>query len=179
MKSKLLRTILVILFTVGLLCLLSFLIAPFPFSYWTKPVDAPGYVSSVWPPPGTSIWRGYYDIFLKINSPAQQGIGVTIKTWDLAEVEMPSANNANELPFVDRVYLYVDGSQVPNSQRAVWDNGAMLLGRVNGQVIEYDLSTEYSMSWAQSLLPGEHSAKLVINARSGDILEYEWSFRIK
>jgi hypothetical protein len=165
------------LFATILLCLLCYAIAPFPILYRTKPLDAPEYISSVWPPPESTMWLGYYNLTRQngtVNS-MQAGICVKITTWDIAEEEFPTnIIDSQFTPFKERVHLYVDGTEI-NSGKTTLDN-MVLMGKKD---VIYNLSTGYQFCWKPTLSEGDHLANFVIDTASGKILEYEWHFTIQ
>ena len=183
MKSRILKT-LVIVFVICLICVLwvAFL-APYPRSLSGPSTGTPAYIS-VWPPPESTIWFGFY-WFPSIKSPSSDrepwllsgpppGINVVIHTLflpvDLLSEDRPIT------PFEDRVRLTVDGEQLSTAQR-----GGVLscCGVAVGDTVLWDLGALYHIWWTPFLSWGDHSARITIEMASGEIVEYEWQFTIR
>ena len=185
MKTK--RSInkaLVSLFGMLSLCLICFTVAPIPVSYWTKPLDAPEYIESVWPPPDSQIWNAYYELsrYNGVAGLKQAGINVAFTpTIDIALMErVPENSGLVPVPLLERTFLYVDGMRISNDLRTTLDNIAGMLPSVGDDGWKYlMISSEYSISWRPPLSTGKHTAKFVVETASGEVFEYEWEFRIR
>jgi hypothetical protein len=177
-EHKKIFAVLVLAVLLLLLCLAPVTIAPFPFSYWTKTFEGPQYIESVWPPPDSNLWRGYYGGMDVVFTP----------TREVALMErIPANGSPPATDLVDRLYLYVDNVQIPNTQRVVLeDNGMMLLTfpgvpapDVDPNFIYLLVSGRYSVRWIPGLMTGKQIAKFVAETASGKKFEYMWSFEIK
>jgi len=179
MKPKSLQKTIIVLCTASLFFLSCFLLMPYPFSFLAKDLERPEYISSAWPPPKSEIWIGYYNLSLLRSMPFNRGISVTLEPMSIVYLEFPRADARHISPFIDRVYLYIDGAQIPNSGRYYLDNATAIIQGTVDKPIYYDVSAQYSISWTPELSKGNHVAQLTIETESGETLEYEWHFRIK
>lgn len=144
-------------------------------------VAMPDFVNSVWPLPQSKISSICY--FKSFNNGLanvqQRGISVEIHPISIIDFETPQQSSYLIPPFKDRVSLYIDDVLISDKSRIVFDNLLGIAIVQNGEEhLIPDLSEKYIFSWTPCLMPGNHVAKIKINTKSGEILEYEWNFLI-
>lgn len=150
--------------------------APCP-EYPDKIVDAPEFIRTVWPPPESEIrFACYVGCYIKkyptvlsphLDSCINVYIVPTKKFFDI-ELNTGKENSS----FEDRVSLYIDGKQ--RSKTLTRPMGALPLdGNTN------NLEAWYWFGSRILLFPGEHNAKVVVELKNGEVLEYEWHFKIR
>ena len=183
MKTRVLR----VLVAVSAVCLLIGLwvlfLAPFPDITDEQSPTTPTYIS-VWPPPESAIWVGYYWFpYLRVLSNQYgvwplgrpgQGITVEIHTMSLP-VDLVSEDRPS-IPFEDRVHITIDGKQLSNSQRSIISCCSAM---APGHGLLTELGAHYLMWWEPRLSWGVHSARITIEMASGEIVDYEWQFKIR
>lgn len=143
--------------------------------------NMPKFIYSMWPPPQGKISTICY-IKSRNKTPLDlrsRGISVELHIASIVDLEIPQKENEGYQQFKERVFLYVNGVLIPNSSRAVFEN---LIGieitKDGNTYLMPDLSKAYIFSWTPMLTPGHHTANIVINTKSGNVLEYQWSFLI-
>lgn len=140
-------------------------------------LNVPAYIESLWPPPESETWFGCYVKRYLLVLPSGTGVGLTIDTANIWELEILQPSSGELSPFQDRVFLYVDGEQVPLNRQA--EGGGSRFITVNNQYVDLELAGWYFFGSSRFLSLGDHLAKVVIFTKSGETLEYEWRFKIK
>ena len=78
------------------------------------------------------------------------------------------------IPFKERVILYIDGK---NAVKTIyWEEQSAPLSPIG---VDLELASAYIIGSNIFLFPGDHIAKVVIITKSGEVLEYEWQFKIR
>lgn len=140
-----------------------------------RPQGLPTYIANVWPPPAGWVTSDCYDRNLSQSimfSFHPAGIEVSIGTdsiYDQVNFDIKHGE------FYERVFLYVDGKQIPNSFRRYMTPGNSILRQ--GHL--YNIEGYYIFSWNYPLPPGSHTAKVAIITPLDKFIEYEWHFEIK
>lgn len=148
-------------------------------------LSMPRYINSVFPRPETTISFSCYNkrnFSMFVSGPARGalqsgGIIVDMRPMFLFEWEMPQGSDDEGTQFHDRVFLYVDGRVMEKT----WDwlaGGEVIKILPDGTEVESNLPGWYRFGSNPFLLPGDHTAKVVIETLSGETLEYEWQFTI-
>ena len=140
-------------------------------------LNAPTYIESLWPPAKSETLLGCYIKTYLLVAPSGTGVGLRIDTESIWKLEMGQSNNEVLPSFQDRVFLFVDGEQVPINRRA--EGGGSWFTTVDGKSVDFELAGWYFFGSSRFMSLGDHLAKVVINTKSGKTLEYEWRFRIK
>ena len=156
---------------------------------YTELISADGVIQAVSPPPNSKIPLGCYtrknlqniryhfgfsDIHNKTNWVESGGVNVkTFSNNELVKLESSSIDNKNMGPFEDRVILYLDNKIARGT--IVWHEQDAPL---TSDGLHSELAGAYIFGSNTFLFPGNHKAKLIINTKSGKILEYEWLFTI-
>ena len=186
--NKHLRKIFAAPLALTLFCVICFALAPFPVSYWTDTLKAPEYIESVWPPPDSQIWWGYYELSLHNKYPFSTVVGVSVVFTPSTEIALaeriPDGSDPPSTELDDRTYLYIDGKQISNEQRTVVDYGVAMLLTIDEPMPDdgWDYlitGTRYTIKWMPDLSTGKHTAKFVAETASGVLFEYQWDFTIR
>jgi len=175
LKPRLSRRIIVVIL-VGLIgCGLWVTLTPCPG--YSDTFGTPDFIESVWPPPQTETLLSCYIKRYLLVFPAGTGIGVTIDTQSIRDLEITQLASTDVPPFPERVFLYVDGDQVQINRKS--EGGGALFTTVDDKYVDLGLAGWYFFGSGKFLSFGDHEAKVVIATKSGQTLEYEWTFTIK
>lgn len=113
-------------------------------------------------PVGT-ITRAKYE--QSLTDPLFKGIRMRLSAAGLADSILESQDLGYRRNTIsDRVTLSVDGLLIRNDKNTIFD--------------ELLMSGPFSFSWAVKLNTGYHTAKLVFDLESGEIINYHWTFCI-
>jgi hypothetical protein len=166
---------------VGLFIICSWLMSmPCPEQY-VGVVNVPVFINKVSPAPDSQVTFGCYhrrilELFMRrapLSLAGDQGISAKISTGSFINQELPNPNHEDTLPFEDRVSLYVD-----EQKQNKWFGSTLHAGFVGSPSNIIPVAGQYIFGSYSFLLPGNHTAKLIIVTRSGKTLEYEWHFKI-
>ncbi|MGB8983151.1 MAG: hypothetical protein WCC12_14845 [Anaerolineales bacterium] len=135
-------------------------------------LKAPQYIENVWPPSESETLLGCY-VKRYLWPRSGIGVGVAIDMDSIWQLELPQSSSQVASSFPDRVFLYVDGNQVPITSR--WEGG----GTYRVGDTELDLAGWYFFGSNHFVLPGDHRGRVVVVTKSGETLKYEWAFRIR
>jgi hypothetical protein len=148
-----------------------------PCAAYSTDLNKPDYIENLWPPPQTETRLGCYIKRYLLIAPQGTGVGVTIDTQKIMDLEELDLTHNDIQPFQNRFSLYVDGKQVSLDRRA--EGGGTLFTTNNGEYIDLELAGWYFFGSSHFVAFGDHVAKIVMITEAGKALEYEWRFTIR
>ena len=176
-KMKILIAIVVLL--IGI----SIIIIPCP-TFQNDSLHLPKYIKSVSPGPKTKISFSCYNLknFAMTVSGSSRGAyqigGIIVDMRPMFLPEWVFATYSQETTaFSNSVTLFVDGRAMDKT----WDwqaGGGVSEIHPDGTETNLDLPGWYRFGSNPLLLPGDHTATVLIETSSGETLEYEWKFTI-
>lgn len=156
--------------------------------YSNFPTSKPVFISQVWPPPSANVPLGCYtrNVLKRLLTPypnkkepyaqiikPESGISLTLNTHMLT-------NEMQDGAIPDNVNLYVDEKWAPliYLDRGRGTSPDVIITDEGKAIIQPYTPIYYYFGSTLFLLPGEHTAKFIITKRNGEVLEYEWHFKI-
>jgi hypothetical protein len=174
------RAIIIALFLIVCLAFFSYFLLPntqCPI-YSEAVSNAPEYITVVWPLPNADIeFRCYISYRWSFSMNLESSVSIAMipkNSFKSEEIDYQEAHPNDVFPpFEDRVSLYVDEKKVKTGVQIAGSDSTPY-----GDRFPIELEYLYIFKSYPFLFPGDHTSKILITLKNGEIVEYHWHFRI-